>query len=63
MTLENTFFSKKLEGAKFLIRAQCCEAKESKLAAIQMYTECLRKDSTCVEAFNKLMDCFMLSAA
>jgi hypothetical protein len=26
-----------------------------------MYTECLKKDPTCIEAFNKLMDYFMLS--
>lgn len=61
MTLENNFYSKKLEGSKYLIRAKCCEARESKQAAVHMYIECLKKDPTCLEAFNRLIDCFMLN--
>ena len=62
MTPENTFYSKKLESCKYLLRAQCCEAAENKVAAVHHYSECLKKDPTSVEAFSKLMDCFLLTS-
>jgi|JI6StandDraft_1071083.scaffolds.fasta_scaffold11101_9 tetratricopeptide (TPR) repeat protein len=61
MQVDNYYANKKLEGAKSMIKAQCCEAGENKLTAISMYYECLKRDPTCVEAFNRLIDCNLLS--
>ena len=31
--------------------------------AVECYKECLQKDPTCVEAFNRLIDCQLISGA
>lgn len=48
MQLDTTYFNRKLEGVKSMIKAQCCEANENKVTAINMYYECLKKDPTCI---------------
>jgi antitoxin component HigA of HigAB toxin-antitoxin module len=61
MSLEYPVLSNKLDSLKFLMKAQCHEANENKLYAISCYFECLKKDPTCIEAFNRLIDCYLLT--
>lgn len=44
-----------------LLSAKCHEALENKKSAIECYMKCLQEDSTCVEAFTKLMDSFLIN--
>ena len=37
LQLENTYFNRKMESSKAFIRAQCYEAQENKLMAIENY--------------------------
>ena len=61
MNLENPLINSKLDAIKFLLIAQCHEANENKDNAKFYLFECLKRDSTCIEAFNKLIDCFLLT--
>lgn len=61
MNLENPLINAKLDAIKFFLTAQCHEANENKDNAKFFLFECLKRDSTCIEAFNKLMDCFLLT--
>lgn len=51
----------KLDSLKLLLKAQCYEAQENKLYAVNCFIECLKKDPTCIEAFNRLIDCYLLT--
>jgi tetratricopeptide (TPR) repeat protein len=61
--LENTYCNRKMESCKAFIRAQCFEAQDNKLMAIEAYQECIQKDPTNVEAFNRLVDCQLITGA
>lgn len=61
MQLDNSYCNKKMESCKAFIKAQCFEAQDNKLMAIESYAECLKKDATNVEAFNRLTDCQLIS--
>lgn len=61
MQLEKNYANARLESQKWLLKALCHEANENKLLAISCYFECLKKDPTCNEAFNRLIDCYLLS--
>jgi anaphase-promoting complex subunit 6 len=61
MQLDNSYCNKKMESCKAFIKAQCFEAQDNKLMAIENYAECLKKDATNVEAFNRLTDCQLIS--
>jgi hypothetical protein len=43
------------------LKAVCHEANENKENAICCYFECLNKDSSFIEAFQKLIDNYLLS--
>jgi len=61
MPVEKPLVNSKVDAIKLLLKAQCHEAQENKLYAVTCYFECLKKDPTCIEAFNRLIDCFLLS--
>lgn len=61
MNLENPVVNAKLDSIKFLLIAQCHEANENKDNAKYYLFECLKRDATCIEAFNKLIDCSLLT--
>lgn len=61
MNLECPLINSKLDAIKFFLTAQCHEANENKDNAKFYLFECLKRDSTCIEAFNKLIDCFLLT--
>jgi hypothetical protein len=44
MQLDHTYCNRKMESCKAFIRAQCYEAQENKLMAVEHYTECIQKD-------------------
>ena len=48
LQLENTHFNRKMESCRAFIKAQCYEAQENKMMAVDFYRECLQKDPTCV---------------
>ena len=45
------------------ISAQCYQAQQNKIKAIDAYEDCLVKDCTNVEAFNRLIDCQLVTGA
>lgn len=51
-----------MESCKAFIGAQCYEAQENKTKAVELYGECIQKDHTNVEAFNRLVDCQLITA-
>ena len=51
----------KLDAMKYFLKAQCHEANENKVFAVSCYSECLKKDPTFIEAFNRLIDCYLLT--
>jgi tetratricopeptide (TPR) repeat protein len=61
--LDNTYCNRKMESCRAFIRAQCFEAQDNKLMAIEAYQECIQKDPTNVEAFNRLVDCQLITGA
>lgn len=56
-------FNRKMESCRTFIKAQCYEALQNKNMAVQCYKECLQKDPTSFEAFNRLIDCQLISGA
>jgi tetratricopeptide (TPR) repeat protein len=63
MQLEKTYCNRKMESCKAFIKAQCFEAQDNKLMAIEAYQECIQKDPTNVEAFNRLVDCQLITGS
>ena len=61
MALEQPHVTLKQESTRFFLKAQCHEANENKLFAVTCYFDCLKKDPTFVEAFNKLIDCHLIT--
>ena len=61
ISIENSCCNPKLDSIKFLLKAQCNEANENKANAKKCYFECLKLDPNCVEAFTRLIDCYLLS--
>ena len=59
--LHNTYCNRKMEACKAFIAAQCYEAQENKLKAVDYYKDCVLKDPTNVEAFNRLVDCQLIT--
>lgn len=62
MPLDNNISNNKLDALKFLLKAQCYESNENKHFANFCYNECLKKDPTCVEAFFRLIECYLIPA-
>ncbi|KRW98290.1 hypothetical protein PPERSA_01728 [Pseudocohnilembus persalinus] len=60
--IESTYHFNKLEATNYLLKAQCHEANENKIGAIDNYRSCLKKDPTCFEAFNRLLDCYLMTS-
>lgn len=60
--LDHTYINKKMESCKAYIAAQCYEAQENKTKAVELYGECIQKDNTNVEAFNRLVDCQLITS-
>lgn len=60
--LEKPYQNSKIESQKHLLKGNCHEATENKLLAIEDYFECLKKDPSCHEAFNRLIDCYLLNS-
>lgn len=52
-----------MESIKAFVKAQCYEALENKNMVVECYKECLMKDPTSFEAFNRLVDCQLISGA
>jgi tetratricopeptide (TPR) repeat protein len=61
LNLDNTYCNRKMESCRAFISAQCYEAQENKLKAVEYYKECIQKDPTNVEAFNRLVDCQLIT--
>jgi len=61
LQLEQTYCNRKMESCRAFISAQCYEAQENKLRAVEGYKECIQKDPTNVEAFNRLVDCQLIT--
>lgn len=59
--LHNTYCNRKMESCRAFIAAQCYEAQENKLKAVEYYKECVQKDPSNVEAFNRLVDCQLIT--
>jgi hypothetical protein len=58
--LQHPIKSQKLDSLKCLIMAHSYEANENKQLAIYSYQEALAKDPTCIEAFNRLINSYLL---
>lgn len=58
--LQKPLRNKKLDSLKQIIIAQSYEANENKQLAIYSYTEALKQDPTCIEAFNSLINQHLL---
>lgn len=61
LQLDSSYCNKKMESCRAYIRAQCYESQDNKLMAIEAYQECIQKDPTNVEAFNRLVDCQLIT--
>lgn len=61
MQLDSSYCNKKMESCRAYIKAQCYESQDNKLMAIEAYQECIQKDPTNVEAFNRLVDCQLIT--
>ena len=61
MLVDKPIFNNKLDSIKFQLKAQCHEAQENKIYAVTCYIECLKKDPTSIDAFNRLLDCYLLT--
>lgn len=61
LQLDHTYCNKKMESCRAFISAQCYEAQENKMKAVEYYKDCVVKDPTNVEAFNRLVDCQLIT--
>jgi hypothetical protein len=48
MQLDQPYLSKKLEAVRLCLKGRCNEAMENKAGAVGFYSECLKRDPTCI---------------